>query len=60
VQREADFYLGAAWITATDSLMIDFVRRYNREPTQQENNMVMQAIYIRLPEQKKAISDLGI
>ena len=60
VKREADFYLGAAWVTATDFFTFDFVRRYERNPTQEENNIIIQIIYARLPEFKQAISDLGI
>ena len=60
VEREADFYLGAAWVTATDFFTFDFVRRYERNPTQEENNIIIQTIYARLPEFKQAISDLGI
>jgi hypothetical protein len=60
VEREADFYLGAAWVTATDFFTFDFVKRYERKPTQEENNIIMQTVYARLPEFKQAISDLGI
>ena len=60
VQREADFYLGAAWVTATNFFAFDFVKKFNRSPTMQENMIVMQAVYTRLPELRRAISDLGI
>ena len=37
VKREADFYLEEpAWVTATDFFTFDFVRRYERDPTQEE------------------------
>ena len=60
VQREADFYLGAAWVTATNFFAFDFVKKFKRSPTMQENMIVMQAVYTRLPELRRAISDLGI
>ena len=33
-------------------LTFDFVRRYERDPTQEENNIIIQTIYARLPEFK--------
>ena len=54
------FTLEASWVTATDFFTFDFVRRYERNPTQEENNIIIQTIYARLPEFKQAISDLGL
>jgi hypothetical protein len=60
VQRESDFYMGAAWATALDFFLFDFVRKFNREPTVQDNQIILETIYIRLPEIHRAISKLGL
>ena len=60
VQRKADFYLGAAWVTATNFFAFDFTKNFKRSPNMQENMIIMQAVYTKLPELRKAISDLGI
>jgi hypothetical protein len=32
VQRESDFYLGAAWATATNFFPFDYARRFRQPP----------------------------
>jgi len=60
VQRESDFYVGAAWAGAIDFFIFDYVKRYNHEPTVQDNEIIFETIYNRMPEINKAVSELGI
>jgi hypothetical protein len=36
VQKEADFYLGAAWATASNFFTFDFAKRFRRAPVLQD------------------------
>ena len=60
VQSESDFYLGAAWATATNFFTFDFARRYQRPPNIQDNLVMATTLYERNPELREAISKLGI
>ena len=60
VQRESDFYLGMAWATITDEFTSQIATKYKRPATMEEAEILIKRILFRLPELKKAISDLGI
>jgi hypothetical protein len=60
VQRETDFYLGMAWTSITDGFNSAIVDTYKRPMTIYESKILVERILARLPELKKAISDLGM
>ena len=60
VESESDFYLGAAWATATNFFTFDFARRYQRPPNIQDNLVMATTLYERNSELREAISKLGI
>lgn len=60
VQRESDFYLGMAWASITENFTFGFVDRYHRPNTMEESAVLIKRLLSRLPEIKKAISELGI
>ena len=60
VQRESDFYLGAAWATATNFFTFDFGKRFQRPPNIQDNLVMATTLYERNSELREAISKLGI
>jgi hypothetical protein len=60
VQRESDFYLGAAWATATGFFPFDYARRFRQPPNIQDNLVMVTTLYTRNSELRQAISRLGI
>jgi hypothetical protein len=60
VQTESDFYLGAAWATATNFFTFDFAKRFRRPPNVQDNLVMATTLYERNSELREAISKLGI
>ena len=60
VQMEADFYLGAAWATASNFFTFDFAKRFRRAPTLQDNLILINALNRRNPEIKDTISGLRL
>jgi hypothetical protein len=60
VQMEADFYLGAAWATASNFFTFDFAKRFRRAPAPKDNLVLISALFKRNAEIKNAISILGL
>ncbi|RPJ30047.1 MAG: hypothetical protein EHM25_07455 [Nitrosopumilales archaeon] len=60
VERESDFYLGAAWATATNFFKFDLYKRFRRPPNLLDNHAIVTSLYTRNSELRQAISKLGI
>lgn len=60
VQRESDFYLGMVWATITSEFTSQIADLYKRPASIEEAAILINRIMVRMPEIKRAISDLGI
>lgn len=60
VQKESDFYLGMAWVSITDHFNFAVVDKYQRQMSIEEAEYIVRRLWSRLPEIKKANSELGI
>jgi hypothetical protein len=60
IHSESDFYLGAAWATASDYFTLDFTRKFHRSPDFKEISIMATALYSRNLELRQAISDASI
>jgi hypothetical protein len=58
VERETDFYLGMAWASITDGFNSAIVDTYKRPMSIDDSKILVERILARLPDLKKAISDL--
>jgi hypothetical protein len=60
IEKESDFYLGAAWATATNFFNLDLYKRFGRPPNLLDNHAIMTTLYTRNSELRQAIANLGI
>src|SRR4030095_17238482 len=58
VQKKADFYLGAAWATASNFFTFDFAKRFRQAPALQDNLVLISAYIEEIPKSKTRFLDL--